>query len=169
MSSGPLDAAVDAFVVGLSDELASLSARPAGSFVREAALEAANISAAVIDADGRFTQSELEGYLDALGTRLDPPLLVSSTDLRESGMLVGRAAVLREPSVMFDLLVRADASAGTRRSHRYYDLALRVAHVTAALDLVPSPDEIDAITTLRTVMLGHLDALAVPRPGQPAP
>ncbi|MBI5087342.1 MAG: type VII secretion protein, partial [Actinobacteria bacterium] len=70
---------------------------------------------------------------------------------------------------MFDLLARADARSNSTRSHRYYDLALRLAHVTAALDLVPSPDEIDAIAVLRTTLLGHLDAVGVHRPGQPAP
>jgi hypothetical protein len=169
MTSGPLGPAVDGFVASISNELATLSSREATSFARDTAVEAASIAAAIIDADGRFTQSELEGYLDALGPRLDPPLLVSSTELRESGMLVGRAAWLQQPSVMFDLLVRADASAGTRRSHQYYEAALRIAHVTAALDLVPSPAEIEAIGALRTSLLSHLDALSVPRPGQPVP
>jgi Cdc6-like AAA superfamily ATPase len=167
MTSGPLGPAVDAFIVVTSDELGALSARPPESFALDAAVEAANLVAAIIDADGRFTESELEGYLDALGHRLDPPLRVSSTELRASHMLEGRAASLTQPSVMFDLLVRADASTGTLRSHRYYELALRLAHVTAALDLVPSPAELDAIATLRTTMLGHLDALGAARPGQP--
>src|SRR5882757_2703035 len=147
MTSGPLGPAVDQFIGAISDELAGLSSRPADSFQLEAALEAAMVVAGVIDADGRFTQSELEGYLDSLGHRLDPPLLISSTDLRESGMLAGRATTLAQPSVMFDLLARADASSGSRRSHQYYELALHLAHVAAALDLVPSPAEIDAITT----------------------
>ncbi|MGD9996775.1 MAG: AAA family ATPase [Ilumatobacteraceae bacterium] len=169
MTSGPLDPSVDAFIDAMCDELAALSSKPATSFAREVAVEAANIVAGIIDADGRQTQSELEAYLDTLGHRLDPPLRATSTELRESNVLAGRAAWLHEPSVMFDLLARADARSATRRSHRYYDLALRLAHVTAALDLVPSPDEIDAISVLRMTMLGHLDSLGVPRPGQPAP
>ena len=92
MTSGPLGPAVDGFVASISHELSTLSSRPAASFTRDASVEAASIAAAIIDADGRFTQSELEGYLDALGPRLDPPLLVSSTELRESGLLSGRAA-----------------------------------------------------------------------------
>jgi AAA lid domain/ATPase family associated with various cellular activities (AAA) len=84
-------------------------------------------------------------------------------------MLVGRCAALAQPTVLFDLLVRSDASARTQRSHRYYELALRLAHVTAALDLVPSPDEIDAIARFRVTMLEHMDALGVARPGQPVP
>jgi hypothetical protein len=169
MTSGPLDLAVAEFVVAISQELAALSGRAAAGFERDAAVEASIVVGGVIDADGRFTQSELEGYLDALGHRLDPPLTVSSIELRQSGALDGRAAALRQPTVMFDLLVRADASAQTRRSHRYYELALRLAHVAAALDLVPSPAEIDAIAAFRTTMLDHLDAHGVLRPGQPLP
>lgn len=169
MTSGPLGPVVDLFVDAISDELAALSSRTAGSFTLEATVEASNVVAGIIAADGRFTQSELDGYLDALAHRLDPPLLISSTELRESDILVGRSTALARPSVLFDLLVRSDARAHTQRSHRYYELALRLAHVAAALDLVPSPDEIDAIATFRVTMLDHMDALGVTRPGQPVP
>ena len=63
-------------------------------------------------------------------------------------MLNGRAAWLHAPVVLFDLLVRADARAATVRSHRYYAAALELAHMAAAIDLVPSPSEIEAIDTL---------------------
>ena len=68
---------------------------------------------------------------------------------------------------MFDLLTRADARDGARRANTYYDLALKLAHATAALDLVPSPDEIAAIDGFRSMMLRTLDAGGVPRPGRP--
>ena len=61
------------------------------------------------------------------------------------------------------------ATATTRRSHRYYELALRIAHVTAAVDLVPSPDEIAAIDRFRTTMLQAMDAAGIERPGQQRP
>ena len=70
--------------------------------------------------------------------------------------------------MLFDLLVRADARATTVRSHRYYAAALELAHMAAAIDLVPSPSEIEAIDTLRMAMLAAMDAAGVPRPGQPA-
>ncbi|MEM9748215.1 MAG: AAA family ATPase, partial [Actinomycetota bacterium] len=54
-----------------------------------------------------------------------------------------------------------------RRANRYYSLALELAHATAALDLVPSHDEIAAIDRFRTVLLTTMDEHAVPRPGQP--
>jgi SpoVK/Ycf46/Vps4 family AAA+-type ATPase len=64
-------------------------------------------------------------------------------------------------------LVLADRKNGTRRSNRYYELAMRLAHVTAATDLVPSLDEIQAIDSYRARLLQSMDAAGVPRPGQP--
>ena len=64
-------------------------------------------------------------------------------------------------------LVKADRKHGTRRSNRYYELAMRLAHVTAATDLVPSSDEVQAIDAYRTRLLQAMDAAGVARPGQP--
>ena len=75
---------------------------------------------------------------------------------------------LDAPSTLFDLLVKADARHAGRRANMYYDLALKLAHASAALDLVPSPDEIAAIDGFRTMLLHTMDAAGVPRPGQPA-
>ncbi|MEZ5248080.1 MAG: hypothetical protein R2713_02360 [Ilumatobacteraceae bacterium] len=50
-------------------------------------------------------------------------------------------------------LLRADARDGERRSHRYYAGHWCLAHVTAALDLAPSSDEVTAIDGFRTAML----------------
>ncbi|MET0458857.1 MAG: AAA family ATPase, partial [Ilumatobacteraceae bacterium] len=69
-------------------------------------------------------------------------------------------------STLFDLLVRADARDGTGRAARYYDHGIRLAHATASLDLVPSPDEIGAIDQFRNVLLTAFDAAGVTRPGQ---
>ena len=132
-------------------------------------IEASNIVAAVIDADRRLAVAELDGFLDAIGGQLEPPLMVSADRLRSGGMLDGRRAWLGTPSVLFDLLVRADAQRQTRASHRYYQRALRLTHVAAALDLVPSPDELDAIDAFRSMLLRTMDDAGVPRPGQPDP
>ena len=70
--------------------------------------------------------------------------------------------------MLFDLLVKADRRDGTRRANRYYELAMHLAHVTAATDLVPSAKEIDAIDAFRTRLLQAMDAAGVPRPGQPS-
>ncbi len=39
---------------------------------------------------------------------------------------------------------------------------------SAAIDLVPSPEEIAAIDRFRVMMLSAMDAMDVPRPGRPA-
>ena len=74
------------------------------------------------------TAAELEAWLDDVGWRLQPPVRVSSEQLRESGMLEGRRRWLDRPSTLFDLLVRADARDGTGRAARYYDVGVRLAH-----------------------------------------
>jgi SpoVK/Ycf46/Vps4 family AAA+-type ATPase len=83
-------------------------------------------------------------------------------------MLDGKAAWLDRPSTLFDLLLKADARDGERRANRYYDLALKLAHATAAIDLVPAPAEIDAIDRFRSTLLSAMDAAGVARPGRPS-
>ena len=163
--AGPLAKYVDAFVDGVSADLGELSGR---DHSREAVVEAGDVVAAVIDSDERLTTGELEAWLDDIGTRLDPPVLVSSTRLRDGELLVGKRRWLERPSTLFDLLVRADERDGRRRAERYYDAAIRLAHAAASVDLVPSPDEIAAIDRYRNVLLSAFDAAALPRPGRPA-
>jgi SpoVK/Ycf46/Vps4 family AAA+-type ATPase len=130
-------------------------------------IEASNIAAAFIDADGRHTETELDGWIGALGTRLTPPMIVTPSTLRDDNTFGGRKEWLDQPSTMFDLLVKADAKDMRRRANDYYTLALGLAHATAALDLMPSPDEVAAIDRFRTMLLKALDEHGVPRPGQP--
>ena len=115
-----------------------------------------------------MTAAELEAWLDDLGSRLSPPVFVTSERLRESDLLAGKEAWLARPSTLVDLLIGADSRDGGRRATRYYDLGIRLAHAAAAVDLVPSPDEIAAIDRFRSVLLGAFDRAGIPRPGQPA-
>ncbi len=169
MSPSSLTAATSSFVSAVGEQLAALSGKPASGYLADTANEASNIVGGVIGADGRSTESELDGYLDAIGPLLDPPLAISTLAARGLGLFRGKTEQLAHASVLYDLLCRADAQHGTRRSHVYYELAMRLAHTAAALDLVPSPTELTAIDRLRTAMLQHLDAIGVPRPGQPEP
>lgn len=134
----------------------------------ECVIEAGNLVSACVDADGRHTDTELEAWTNALGRKLDPPMFLTPRQLRADDTLGGRAAWLGTPSTMFDLLVRADAKDAKRRANAYYTHALSVAHATAALDMVPSADEIAAIDRFRSMMLTTMDTHGVPRPGQPA-
>ena len=80
-------------------------------------------------------------------------------------MLQGKRSWLERPSTLFDLLVKADARDQGRRALHYYELAMRLAHASAAVDLVPSPDEVAAIDSYRSVLLAAFDAAGVARPG----
>jgi AAA+ superfamily predicted ATPase len=160
---GVLASYVDAFVDGVNAELGELSGR---DHRNDVTVEAGDIVAAVIGADDRQSTDELEAWLDDIGSRLQPAVRVSSTQLRESELLRNRTTWLDHPSTLFDLLVRADARDGTARAARYYDVAVRLAHAAAAIDLVPSPDEIAAIDHFRDVLLRAFDAAGVARPGQ---
>ena len=168
MTSLPLRDAVAAFVSAASSVLAALSGKPASSFLADATTEVANVVGGVIAADGRTTDGELDAYLDVIGPLLTPPLVVATATARDLDLFNGKTQALTTPSVMFDLLCRADLRHGTRHSHQYYELALRLAHGAAAIDLVPSATELDAIDQFRTALLRHLDSLGLPRPGQPA-
>lgn len=133
----------------------------------ECIIEASNLVAAFIDADGRHTSDELATWVSSIGTRLTPPMIVTPDTLRSDDTFGGRKEWLDQPSTMFDLLVKADGNDTSRRANRYYALALDLAHATAALDLMPSPAEITAIDRFRTMLLDTMDEHGVPRPGQP--
>ena len=155
------------FVTGIVAELVELSGNSAAQHRPDAVIEASNLIAAIVAADGRLTDSELDAYLDAVGPELRPPLITTAQHIRETDLFTGRDEWLAGPSVVFDLLVKADRRDGTRRSTRYYELAMRLAHVTAATDLNPSSRELAAIDAWRALLLQAMDAAGVPRPGQP--
>ena len=163
--AGPLEQYVTAFVDTVEAELAALAGR---RHVTECVLEARDLVSAILASDGRFTRHELEAWVADIGTRLDPPVVVTPQQLRESDLVGVHTGWQRSPSTLFDLLVRADARDRTRRAASYYEHGMKLAHAAAALDLVPSPDEITAIDELRTTLLTAMDAHGVPRPGRPA-
>ncbi|HZX55958.1 MAG TPA: AAA family ATPase [Ilumatobacteraceae bacterium] len=165
--SSPMSRDVADFIEGVATELSALSGKPASAHTADAVIEASNLVAAVIAADGRLTDMELDAYLDSIGPLLDPPLLTSAAHVRDTDLFHNRQQWLTGPSVLFDLLVQADRRYGTRRSNHYYEMAMHLAHVTAATDLVPSMNEIAAIDGYRTTLLKAMDAAGVARPGQP--
>jgi hypothetical protein len=162
---GPLAKYVDAFVEGVEHELSLLSGE---HHHRECIVEASEVVSAIFDSDDRLTTTELDAWLDDIGTRLEPPVLVSAQRLRDSDLIVGKRTWLDRPTTLYDLLLKADSRDGGRRANRYYELILKLAHAAAAVDLVPSPDEIAAIDEFRSMLLNAMDSAGVPRPGQPA-
>ena len=123
----------DEFVDTMNDLLNELSGR--NDHRGECTIEAANLVSAVIDADGRHTDQELDTWVETLGRKLTPPMILTQSQLRDDNTLGGSAQWLTKPSTMFDLLVKADARDLKRRANAYYTYALSVAHATAAIDL----------------------------------
>ena len=162
---GALHRHTEEFVERVAAELSALSGRDHGADCR---IEVSDLVSSVLAADGRLTADELAAWLADVGPHLDPPFIVTPTRLRESDIITSKAGWTDRASTMFELLVAADARDGTRRAGVYYEAGLALAHAVAALDLVPSPDEIAAIDRLRTVLLRTMDASGVPRPGRPA-
>jgi hypothetical protein len=153
---------VEAFVEGVSAELEAL----AGADHRaDVMIDASELAGAVFDSDGRLSGDELRAWVEDIGPRLQPPVIITPDRLREGGMLQGKRSWLDRPSTLFDLLVKADARDQGHRAARYYELAMRLAHASAAVDLVPSPGEVAAIDRYRGVLLAAFDGAGVPRPG----
>ncbi len=162
---GVLAKYVDAFVDGVSAELQAL----AGTDHRaDVTVDAGELTGAMFDSDGRLSGDELRAWVEDIGPRLQPPVIITPERLREGGMLQGKSSWLGHPSTLFDLLLKADARDQGHRAARYYELAMRLAHASAAVDLVPSPGEIAAIDRYRDVLLAAFDGAGVPRPGSPA-
>jgi len=166
---GPLGDDIDRFIDTVTDDLAELSRRPPDELRPDVVLEATNIVAAALDADGRLTDDEAWAYVNGIGTICAPAVIGTPAELRASGVVTGKAAWVNTPSVLVDLLVRADARDGTTRSHRYHDLALRLTRAAMAIDLVTSAEELDHIERFRRSLLDAMDAAGVVRPGQSKP
>ena len=85
----PMERDVAEFIDGITHELAILSGKDPATHVADAVIEASNLVAAIIAADGRLTDSELDAYLDSLGPLLDPPLITSALHVRETDLFYG--------------------------------------------------------------------------------
>ena len=140
------------------------------SFTRDATVESFNVATAMIDADERHTDEELEGLIDAFGHRMPETrlLLATPADLRGSTLVAGRRKWIDHDSELFGLLIDADSRNGTRLSDVYYERTLDIAHVVASLDVVPSRAELAAITALRTRLLAGLRTPRRPQPDRRA-
>ena len=165
MPSRALDAVVSSFVDDVTAALVDATAGLApddrideSTLRSDVTIEAFHLTAAMIDADERHTVDELEALIDAFGHRLpDTQLLLATPEtLRDSSLVVGRRRWLDTESELFGLLADADERDGTHRAERYYERALDVAHVVASLDVVPARSELEAISALRTRLLGRL-------------
>ncbi len=134
----------------------------------DAALEAFNLVAAFVDADGRYTDEELEAFVAVFAARFDTVARAASpAALRAAGLLAGRRTFLDRPSALFEVLVQADGRAGSDHAWRYYLGAVDMAHAVFSLDDYPSHAELTALERFRSTLLRAMDTAGIPRPGGP--
>jgi Cdc6-like AAA superfamily ATPase len=155
-----LTAPVDQFVADLTAAAQSVSDK-----VREqdVAVEAYNLVAAFIDADGRHTDDELWAFIAAFAPRFDTTLQhAKPADVRSAHLVDGKAAWLDAPTMLFQILAAHDATSGSQLAKQYYDRALAIAHVVASLDDLPSEAELGALGRYRSMLLTHLPQATAP-------
>ena len=134
-----LEQAVDLFLETLTPVVTALAGKVEGvdvdKLTGDVVHEAFNLTAAFVDCDGLHTDAELWSLILLFGSRLGGDLLrAGPDDLRQTGLVAGRAAWLDEPSVMFDLLARYDRREGTTHARTYHDRAMAIAFAVAAID-----------------------------------
>ena len=171
---GPLGRAVDAFLVAVTPALTRLADESrtgdADKLAGDVALEAFNLTAAFVDADGRHTDDELDAFVAVFGPRFDTVARAARPEaMRAAGLLTGSRTYLDTPSPLFALLIDADRRDGGDRAWAYYTAALAVGHTVLALDAFPSHAELSAIERFRSALLQAMDAAGLRRPGGPQP
>jgi Cdc6-like AAA superfamily ATPase len=169
-----LDHAVGAFVDALVPMIEELAATvpsvDVGRLREDVVVDAFNLACGFIDADGRHTDDELWALISAFGHRMPTQLgMASPDDLREAGLLTGRRAALDNPSTLLEVLVGSDARDGGDRAVRYGRLGAQVGHVVAAIDLLPSPSELEAIDNFRAMVQQAIGTVPTPTPARTAP
>jgi Cdc6-like AAA superfamily ATPase len=177
MSVGPaknvLREPVDRFVQQLAPAVVTVAREVPGMTAaklrRDVILEAFNLTAGFIDADGLHTDDELWNLISAFAGLLDTRLVAATPrDVRRAGLIDGKSRYLESPSVLFDILVRSDARHGTTHARIYYERSLEIAFAIASLDLHTARAELEAIERFRGVLLGAIKAAGATPPGQPA-
>jgi Cdc6-like AAA superfamily ATPase len=169
-----LDGAVAAFVEGMLPAVEELAAAVPGLDVRrlgeDVVVDAYNLACGFIDADGRHTDDELWALIAAFGPRMPTQLgRAAPDDLREADMLAGRRSALDAPSALLEVLVRGDSRDGGDRATRYARLGSQIGRVVAAIDLLPSRSELEAIDGFRAMVQRAIGAAPVPTPSVSGP
>lgn len=120
-------------------------------------VEAYNLAAAFIDADGLHTDHELWSFIATFGPRFGGSLANAVPgDVRSARLVTGRKAFLDEPSALLEVLLAADTRDGSDLASVYYDRALAIAFSIASLDQLASPVELAAIEAFRGRILDRI-------------
>ena len=158
-----LDDAVRAFCDALAPrvrDLATSVGSAAGDQVEvDVQVEAYNLAAAFIDADGLHTDPELRSFIAAFGPRFGGSLArASPADVRSTRLLADRVQFLDRLSALAELLLAADARDGTDLASLYYDRALAIGFAVASIDQHTAPVELAAIERFRGRLLDRIAA-----------
>ncbi len=176
MSNNVLGAVVASFISDITDALGSATSGIEGidreRFSSDVAVEAFNLTVAMIDADDRHTVNELVALIDAFWELLPDTQLALATPetLQGSSIVVGAKSWMESDSELFTLLTEADSRSGSDLAQRYYNRSMDLAHVVASLDVVTSQAELEAISALRTRLLAGIarSGGSLPHPEFPA-
>ena len=153
--------AVDAFCDALGPRVRELAASVSGidgaQVAADVQVEAYNLAAAFIDADGLHTDAELWSFLTTFGPRFGGSLAhATPTDVRTARLVAGRRSFLDRPSELLEVLLTADGRDGTSLASLYYDRALAIGFAIASLDQMASPVELAAIEAFRGRILDRI-------------
>ena len=164
---------VGRFIDALQPELARIGRSVAqvdeAKLARDVELEAFNLAAAFIDADGLHTDEELRAFHAVFAPRFDSLIpLASPGDLRRQAVVEGKREWLARPSELFGVLTADDKRGTSSNAHRYFELAMDIAHAVCALDAHPSRAELGKVEAFRGILIRamELDGVALhQRPG----
>jgi hypothetical protein len=128
----------------------------------DAAAEARAIAIAVIEADGHPSGFERQACASALAPWFPAQLDEAIPCSRRATSFV------LSSSRLFETLLAADVRDGGGRAWAYYEGALRIAHATCAIDVVPTRAKLMAIDAFRATLLSALRRHGLPRTSVPA-
>ena len=167
---GEVQRFVDALTPAVEALGASVPALRADKLAGDVALEAFDVVAAFVDADGLHTDNELFAVLASFGPLLDSSLgRATPADVRRAGLVAGRRTWVERPSAFFEVLLAGDRRNGTRAAWTYYERAMALAHEVAATDVFVSHLELRQLERFRSVLLAALGGPEQPRPAASAP
>ncbi len=135
----------------------------------DVALEAFNLAAGFIDADGLATDDELWALLRTFAPLVDESFArTTPTAARKAGLTQGKRAFLSAPSTLFEILLAVDRRDGTSYSTTYYRHAMAIAHMVASLDAHTTRTELLAIEDYRAMLLHRITSASDSDPAGPA-
>jgi AAA+ superfamily predicted ATPase len=152
---------VDRFVSELAHAVRRVGTQTPGAnvdgAVDEVREEAFHLVAGFVDCDGLHTDLELQAVIDVFGEWWPSRFaLMDAGKLRKAGMLNGARRRLTTPSPLLELLVSIDKQEASNLAWRYYELAMEIGHIVAALDDHTSHTELEQLARFRQMVLATL-------------